>query len=304
MPWHALRRHRLAPFDIVHLQFPADPMAHLACELLPRSVKRVIGWHSDIVRQRWLLRGYRPFLDRTLRKADAIIAATPAHISSSQQLSAVRERARFHVVPYGFDLARFERRPALADELRGRYPAPLLVFALGRHVYYKGFEHLIRALARVPGAVLALGGQGPLTEELRRVAHGAGVAGRVHFVGRIPDEELPAWYHACDVFCLPSIEPAEAFGIVQIEAMASARPVVCCQLGNGVNWVNPDGETGLTVPPGDSAALAGALARLEREPALRARLGEEGRRRALRLFTSEAMAKATLAVYREVLARR
>jgi rhamnosyl/mannosyltransferase len=152
--------------------------------------------------------------------------------------------------------------------------------------------------------VLALGGQGPLTEELRRVAHGAGVAGRVHFVGRIPDEELPAWYHACDVFCLPSIEPAEAFGIVQIEAMASARPVVCCQLGNGVNWVNPDGETGLTVPPGDSAALAGALARLEREPALRARLGEEGRRRALRLFTSEAMAKATLAVYREVLARR
>ena len=304
MPWHALRRHRRAPFDIVHLQFPADPMAHLACELLPRSVKRVIGWHSDIGRQRWLLGAYRPFLDRTLRRADAIIAATPAHISSSRQLAAVRDSARFRVVPYGFDLARFERRPPLADALRRRYREPLLVFALGRHVYYKGFEFLIRALARVPEAALVLGGQGPLTGELQRAASAVGVADRVHFVGRIADEELPAWYHACDVFCLPSVEPAEAFGIVQIEAMASARPVVCCQLGNGVNWVNPDGETGLTVPPCDSEALAGALSRLHREPGLRTRLGEAGRRRALSLFTSDAMAKATLAVYREVLAAR
>ena len=304
MPWHALRRHWRAPFDIVHLQFPADPMAHLAYELLPRSVKRVIGWHSDIVRQRGLLRPYRPFLDRSLRRADAIIAATPAHIRSSEQLSAVRDTAKFHVVPYGFDLSRFERRPLLADEVRRRYGGKLLVFALGRHVYYKGFGFLIRALAGLPEAVLALGGQGPLTDDLRRIARDAGVGDRVDFVGRIPDQELPAWYHACDVFCLPSIEPAEAFGIVQVEAMACGRPVVCCQLDNGVNWVNPDGETGLTVAPADPAALAGALTRLHRDPALRARLGEEGRRRAFRLFTAQAMADATLAVYREALAKR
>jgi len=304
MPWHALRRHWRAAFDIVHMQFPADPMAHLAYELLPRSVKRVIGWHSDIVRQRGLLRPYRPFLNRSLRNADAIIAATPAHIRSSEQLSAVRDTARFHVVPYGFDLSRFERRPLPADEVRRRYGGKLLVFALGRHVYYKGFEFLIRALAGMPDAALALGGQGPLTDDLRRVAREAGVEDRVDFVGRIPDQDLPAWYHACDVFCLPSIEPAEAFGIVQVEAMACGRPVVCCQLDNGVNWVNPDGETGLTVAPADPAALRGALARLHRDPALRAQLGEEGRRRAFRLFTAQAMAEATLAVYREVLAQR
>lgn len=303
MPWHALRRHRRAPFDIVHLQFPADPMAHLSYELLPRSVKRVIGWHSDIVRQQGLLKLYRPFLDHSLRAADAIIAATPAHVSSSEQLLPVRETARFRIVPYGFDLTRFERRPALADEIRRRLCAKFLVFALGRHVYYKGFEFLIRALADVPEATLALGGQGPLTGDLQRIARDTGVMDRVVFVGRIPDQELPAWYHACDVFCLPSIEPAEAFGIVQVEAMASGRPVVCCRLDNGVNWVNPDGETGLAVPPADPAALAGALARLHREPMLRERLGDEGRRRAFRLFTAEAMAKATLAVYREVLSR-
>ena len=303
MPWHALRRHWRAPFDIVHLQFPADPMAHLAYALLPRRVGRVISWHSDIVRQQALLRVYRPFLDRSVRAADAIIAATPAHISASQQLAHVRDTARFHVVPYGFDLSRFEDRPALAEEIRRRYGGRFLVFALGRHVYYKGFEFLIRALADVPDAALALGGQGPLTGELKGIARDAGVAGRVDFVGRIPDRDLPAWHHACDVFCLSSIEPAEAFGIVQVEAMACGKPVVCCQLGNGVNWVNRDGETGLAVPPRDVAALARALERLRRDADLRARLGAQARSRAWSEFTSGAMAKATLAVYREVLAK-
>ncbi len=302
MPWHALRRHARAPFDLVHLQFPADPMAHLSYALLPRRVKRVIGWHSDIIRQQRLLRLYRPFLDRTLRGADAIIAATPAHFSSSAQLEVVRDTARFRVVPYGFDLSRFRERPARADEIRARYPGKFLLFALGRHVYYKGFEYLIRALADVPGAVLALGGQGPLTEELRRAAREAGVAERVDFVGRIPDRELAAWYYACDVFCLPSVERAEAFAIVQVEAMACGRPVLCCRLGNGVNWVNPEGETGLAVPPADVEALSAALRRLQREPDLRAKLGDAGRERAYAVFSAEAMARATLEVYREVLA--
>jgi glycosyltransferase involved in cell wall biosynthesis len=301
MPWQALTRHRRTPFDLVHLQFPADPMAHLTTALLPRGVKRVISWHSDIIRQRRLLAFYRPFLDSLVRSADAIIAATPAHISSSEQLSAVTDRSRLHVVPYGFDLSRFRQRPALAGEVRRRFKESFVVFALGRHVYYKGFEHLIRALRELPDAALALGGQGPLTEQLARVAREAGVAERVHFVGRIPEAELPAWYHACDAFCLSSVEPAEGFGIVQIEAMASGKPVVCCELGNGVTWVNQDGVTGLVVPPAAPAALASALRRLKEDSSLRTRLGEQARARAFSVFTVEAMARGTLAIYKAVL---
>ncbi len=163
-------------------------------------MKRVISWHSDIVRQQKLLALYRPFLDRLVRSADAIIAATPAHISSSRQLDAVPDRARLHVVPYGFDLTRFRARPALADELRHRYGARFLVFALGRHVYYKGFEFLIRAMVQMPEAAVMLGGQGPLTSELERIARECGVADRVHFVGRIAETALPAYYHACDAY--------------------------------------------------------------------------------------------------------
>ena len=299
---YARRAHERAPFDIVHLQFPADPMAHWATMAMPRSVKRVISWHSDIVRQRGLLTLYRPFLNRLLRSVDAVIGATPAHFSSSEQLAPIKHRPElFHVVPYGFDLERFRTRPPLADELRRRHEARLLVFALGRHVYYKGFEFLIRALADVPGAKLILGGEGPLTPELRRTAADAGVGDRVAFVGRIPEADLVAYYHACDVFCLPSVEPAEAFGIVQIEAMAAARPVVCCELDNGVTWVNRDRVTGLVVPPADASALARALASLAADPALRESLGRAGRERALSEFTTAAMSRATLAVYRQVL---
>ena len=301
---HALRAHRHAPFDIVHLQFPADPMAHWATMALPKSVKRVITWHSDIVRQRTLLSLYRPFLNQLLRSADAVIASTPAHFSSSGQLAPVKHRPEIlHVVPYGFELERFGVRPPLADELRRRHDASLLVFALGRHVYYKGFQFLIRALAGVPGAKLILGGEGPLTQELRREAAEVGVADRVAFVGRIPEQDLIAYYHACDVFCLPSMEPSEAFGIVQIEAMAASRPVVCCELHNGVTWVNRDRVTGLVVPPADASALAAALRALAADPALRESLGRAGKERALSVFTTAAMSRGTLAVYRDVLGR-
>src|SRR6185295_7577409 len=106
------------------------------------------------------------------------------------------------------------------------------------------------------------------------------------------------------VYCLPSVERAEAFGIVQVEAMASGKPVLCCELRNGVTWVNQDGVTGLVVPPADPAALAAALRRLADDAGLRSRLGAQARKRALGTFTQEAMARATLDVYRQVLQPR
>lgn len=303
MPFHALRLQRERPFDIVHLQFPADPMAHVAAVSLPTTVRRVITWHSDIVRQRTLLRLYEPFLGRLLRSTDAVILPTPAHFTSSQQLPRWVSRERMHVVPFGIAYERFMDRPPLAEELRRRYRDRFLVFALGRHVYYKGFEYLIRAMRELPDAAAVIGGRGPLSESLAELARASGVADRVHFVGRIPDADLPAYYHACDVFCMPSVSRAEAFGFVQIEAMACGKPVVCCELNNGVTWVNRHEETGLVVPPADVAALASALKRLQSDEALRTRLGAQGRERTLHEFSLQAMARGTLEVYRGVLAQ-
>ncbi len=298
----ARRLHREYNFDLIHLHFP-DPMSHLASMMLPATIPRIVTWHADVVRQRTLLGFYRPFLRRALAKAAAIVVPTPAHIESSAELSRVADRSRFRVIPFGFDLSRFLTPNTVADQVRRRFPGKR-VFALGRHVYYKGFDVLIEAMKYIdPTAQLLIGGAGPLTDQWKGLARSQGVADRVHFLGLLEEEELPAYYQACDVFCLPAVSTAEAFGIVQVEAMACGKPVVSTRLNNGVDFVNQDGVTGITVPPGDVAALAEALNSLLVNSELRTSLGTQARERALAAFSLEAMGKRTFALYQDVLAR-
>ena len=305
MPLIARRLHREHGFDIVHLHFP-DPLGQLTAMSLPRSVKRVISWHSDIIKQRTALAVYRPFLDAFVRDADAIVGATPQHFSSSQQMAAGKPGQLREVIPYGFDPDAFawteaahQRHAELKREQRGRP----VIFTVGRHVYYKGFDILIRALRSVD-AELWIGGRGPLTESYRQSARDAGVADRVRFLGFVPDAELVAYYDACDVFCMPSTERAEQFGLVQLEAMHCGKPVVATRLGTGVEYVTLDEVTGLLVEPGNESALAQALNRLLGDPVLRARLGEAGRRRVTEEFSVAQMVEKTVAVYRRLVPGR
>jgi rhamnosyl/mannosyltransferase len=297
----AHRLHRTHRFDLIHLHFP-DPMSHLAAMAVPGTVPRIITWHADVVRHRALLRLYRPLLHRALRGASAIIVPTEQHIAASVELSAIGTPERIEVIPFGFDLARFTRPHPLATRLRERHPGRLIL-ALGRHVYYKGFDVLIRAMPAIDSSArLVIGGAGPLTAQWQALAHETGVADRVTFVGMVAEPDLPAWYQACDVFCLPAVSQAEAFGIVQLEAMACAKPVVSTRLNNGVDFVNRDGDTGIVVPPGDAPALAAALNRLLQNEPMRSAMGARGRERALGEFSLEAMGARTLAVYRRALA--
>jgi rhamnosyl/mannosyltransferase len=305
--WRALQLHRQQPFDVFHLHFP-DPLTHAASMLLPRNIPRVITWHSDIVKQKRLLALYKPLLQRETLKAAAVVAATQAHFDSSAQIPAALPAERRHVIPYGLDYANVvldARTTLLRDELRARAGAGRadgsgapgkVVFALGRHVYYKGFEVLIRALQHCD-AFLILGGDGALRPELEALAASLGVAGRVLFSGRIPEADLAAYFHACDVFCLPSIAQTEAFGLVQLEAMACGKPVVCSQLHNGVNVVNVEGVTGLAVPPGDPQALGQCLAGLLPDGPRMAAMGERARAWALGEYSLEAMVRKHVALY-------
>ncbi|MBL8582414.1 MAG: glycosyltransferase [Rhizobiaceae bacterium] len=301
LPFSARTLHRQKPFDLVHLHFP-DPMSHLAAMALP-AVPRVITWHADIFRHRAALRLYQPFLRRAAETAAAIIVPTQAHIDNSPVLSVLPDKGKIRIIPFGFDLERFTRPAQGLAGLRRRFPGRI-VFSLGRHVYYKGFDVLLKAIARLPADVsLVLGGTGPLTAELQDLAARTSIGGRVHFVGLVDDDALPAYYQLCDVFCLPAVSRAEAFGIVQVEAMAAGRPVISTKLGNGVDLVNRDGETGFTVEPGDPQALADALSRLLDDPGAAAELGRTGRERALTEYGLERMARETLDTYRDVLGR-
>jgi len=127
------------------------------------------------------------------------------------------------------------------------------------------------------------------------------VAGRVHFLGKLGDEELLALYYACDAYVLSSVTRAEAFALVQLEALACGLPVINTALDSGVPFVSRHEESGLTVPPGDEAALAAAMRRMLASPEQRRAWGEAGRARVLTEFSQARMGQRVLDVYGEVL---
>ena len=175
--------------------------------------------------------------------------------------------------------------------------APFVLFA-GRHVAYKGVDVLLRALCGTETrAVIA--GDGPKRPAWERLSHDLGLDGRVRFAGAVSDVELRALMQDCAVLVLPSVTNAEAFGYVQLEAMASARPVISTDVPSGVSWVNQDGHTGLVVPAGDAAALRCAIERLIGDPALRSQLGAAGRARVEQEFTIDRLCERLRAVYEE-----
>lgn len=282
--------------DVTHLHFPY-PLGEVAHLLLGRSRRTVITYHSDVIRQRNVLRLYRPLLWQVLRRADRIIATSPQYVRSSPYLSRVAHKCE--VVPLGVSIDRFTRPDrAGAASLRSQHPGSLLLF-VGRLRYYKGLDYLMDALRDVEATLLVVG-SGPMEAKWRRYAESLPWSQRIVFCGDVPDERLPAYYQACDVFVLPASERSEAFGAVQIEAMAAGKPVVSTELGTGTSFVNRDGETGVVVPAQDPRALASAINRLLGDDDLRRRMGEAGHNRAQAEFAEDVMVDRVIEVYRSV----
>lgn len=284
--------------DLLVLHEP-NPMALLAYFLVRPAAPLVVWYHSEVIRPAWQYRLlYEPLLEFALRRAARIVVATPPMLDVP---ALAAHRGKCVVIPYGLETERYEptaRVTSAAGSVRKKAGVPILLF-VGRLVGYKGLDVLLRALPGLEAQTIVVG-DGPCRSPLQAMAHELGISDRVRFVGQVGDEELLAWYHACDAFVLPSVSRQEAFGMVQLEAMLCCRPVVSTDTNTGVSWVNQHERTGLVVPPGDAAALHNALARLVSDPALRQRLGREARARVLAEFTSGAMCRATLALYREI----
>jgi glycosyltransferase involved in cell wall biosynthesis len=281
LPFHLWRE----PADCVVLHEP-NPVAGSALWLRTPAPRLIVWHHSDLVRPWWAPYTYGVVQRALYRRADCVVVSNPVLAARSPL---VRLARRVEVIPLGIDLEHYRApdavREALVERVRAIAPGPHILF-VGRFVYYKGIDVLIDAMTRCPGTLLLVG-DGPLEGELRMQVATLGLQDRVRFIGRVSDEDLPAYYHASDVFVLPSVAVTEAYGLVQIEAMAAGVPVVSTNLPTGVPWVNQDGVTGLVVPPRDAGALAAALRRLLGDEGLRRSLGASGRRRAEALFSRD-----------------
>jgi len=295
--WQALRAFKaLAEWaDVVHYHYPWPFMdlVHFATRCKKPCV---VTYHSDIVRQRNLLRLYAPLQKAFLRRVDRIVATSPNYLESSQTLQNYRQKTA--AIPIGLD----ESLSMPADEKtvqkwQAELPPRFFLF-VGVLRYYKGLDVLLAAL-RESNCPVVIVGSGPEENRLRTLARQWNLK-NLFFLGEQPDQDKNALLSLCYGIVFPSNLRSEAFGISLLESAMFGKPMISCEIGTGTTFINLHEQTGLVTPPNDSRALADAMQFLWDHPDRARAMGRAARERYVQHFTADQMARAYCGLYREL----
>ncbi|MGB8646554.1 MAG: glycosyltransferase family 4 protein [Anaerolineae bacterium] len=272
-------------FDVIHAHWvlPNAPMAALVAA--QRHIPLVISLHGSDVFLAAKVKPLGAVAHWCLDRAAGITACSANLMTGALALGAAEDR--LEMIPYGADIKAFHVDPAEAARVRaslGVQPDDLLVLAVGRLVYKKGFAFLVQAMREVlltaPHARLVIAGDGDLRQELAQHAASLGLNGNVTFTGSVSHQAIAALYAAADIFVVPSVhdEAGNVDGLpnVTLEAMAAGKPVIASRVA-GLPQVVQEGVNGLLVEEKDVPALAQAILTLASDPALRQRMGAASR---------------------------
>lgn len=252
--------------DLILLHHPF-PLGFLAYWLYGRNKPLVIWYHSDIVKQRFVAWLLKPLFRYCLEAAKFVIVSDLAIAKNSGLLSTYK--GNLVAVPFA------QRIPD--DLTHGKHTERIQLLAVGRLVYYKGYEYLIKAMQGLT-ADLVIIGTGPLRQDLEMLVKSLQLD-NVQIISPVTSDDLTRYYRNCDVFILPSVENSEAFGLVQLEAMSYGKPVINTNLPTAVPSVSLNGVTGITVQPKDVVALRVAIQTLLTDANLRNQYGSAARKR-------------------------
>ena len=284
----------VASYDVVHIHCP-NPMGNVALLLSGFKGEVIVHWHSDIIKQKFLLTFYRPLQNWLIKRAKFILGTSQRYLDNSTDLIGMQNKVL--TMPLGVE----QIKPSMDGVVgvRDAYAGKKIILTVGRLVPYKGHKYLIEAATHLgPEYVVLIAGNGPLKQQLEKLIEGLNLQERVHLLGNVTNEFLHDLYGACDVFCLSSIWKTEAFGLVQIEAMSCGKPVVATDIeGSGVPWVNKNGYSGINVEPENPKALADAIKSILSDSETYKMYSENARQRYKELFTKEKMLERCEEIY-------
>lgn len=282
--------------DIIHYHFPWPFMdvVHFATRVKKPAI---ISYHSDIIRQRFLLSIYRPLMKRFLSSVDKIVLASPNYLSTSEELKPYRDKTV--VISYGLDKSTYPQPSAdKLSEWSDRFGGKPFFLFVGVMRYYKGLHILLDAL-RQREYLTVLIGTGPVEAELKKQAKKLELK-QIHFLGFLPDEDKVALIKLCRAIVFPSHLRSEAFGISLLEGSMYGKPMISSEIGTGTSYVNINNVTGLVVPPSDPGALSAAMSYLWNNPDVAQEMGKRAEERYWQLFTGDKMASAYADLYRTI----
>jgi len=282
--------------DVIHYHFPWPFMdiVHLASKLAKPSL---VTYHSDIFRQRFLMPIYRPLRDIFLTDINHIVATSPNYFASSKVLQKYRHKVS--VIPIGLD--RFTYPTPSAEKLSywsKRLNSKFFLF-VGVLRYYKGLHILIEAAKGADYPVVIVG-SGPMEKDLKKQAEKLGLQ-NIYFLGHLPDEDKTALLVLCFAVVFPSNVRSEAFGIFLLEGAMHGKPMISCEIETGTSFINVSNETGLVVPPNDSAAFQNAMQYLWDFPQKASEMGRAAESRYWQYFTADSMADTYFDLYEGLL---
>ena len=285
--------------DLIHYHFPWPFMdlVHFANRV---KIPTVVTYHSDIIRQKTLLKFYRPLKNRFLSSVDKIVATSPNYIATSPALTRYKDKTV--VIPIGLDKSTYPQpSAALLAKWRERVGTRFFLF-VGMLRYYKGLHILLEALKDTSFPVVIIG-TGLIEMELKEQATRLGL-NHVHFLGALPEDDKIALLTLCSALVFPSHLRSEAFGISLLEGAMYGKPLISCEIGTGTSFVNINNDTGLVIEPENPVALKDAMGFLWDNQLEAKKMGEQAEKRYWEYFTAKKMAASYVEVYNELLEKK
>lgn len=282
--------------DVVHYHFPWPFMdvVHFATMVKKPTV---VTYHSDIIRQRELIKLYRPLMFKFLSGMSRIVATSPNYLATSDVLR--KFKSKVSVIPIGLDK---ETYPIPAPERMAYWSSIFgskFFLFVGVIRYYKGLHVLLEAMQEADYSTVIVGA-GPIEAELKAKAEKLGLR-NIHFLGYLPDEDKTALLALCYAVLFPSHLRSEAFGVSLLEGAMYGKPMISSEIGTGTTFINIADETGLVVPPSDPVALRQAMAHLWEHPLQAAEMGARAEARYWQYFTAERMVRSYVDLYKDLL---